>query len=51
MEQGQQFAKQVLSEAAVVQQQLAEFQEVTWPALLEASIHEAWSGHPAGVQK
>jgi hypothetical protein len=50
MEQGQQFAKEVLYEAAVVQQQLAEFQEVTWPALLEASIHKAWSGNPAGFQ-
>lgn len=49
MEQGRQFAQQLLREAAVVQQQLAEFEEVTWPALVEESIHEAWSGHPSGA--
>jgi len=49
MEQGQKFAQQLLREAAVVQQQLAEFEEVTWPALIEQSIHEAWSGHPSGA--
>jgi hypothetical protein len=31
-----------------VQQQLAQLEDVTWPALLEAGIHEAWSGHPSG---
>lgn len=50
METGKAFVQQLLSEAAIVQQQLAEFEEVTWPALIEASIHEAWSGHPAGTK-
>jgi hypothetical protein len=31
-----------------VQEQLAHLEDVTWPALLEAGIHEAWSGHPTG---
>lgn len=48
VEQGQQFAKQLLAEAAVVQQQLGEFEEVVWPGLVERSIHEALTGHSSG---
>jgi hypothetical protein len=40
--QGRRFAVQVLSDAAVVQQQLADFEDLTWPALIETSIQEAW---------
>jgi hypothetical protein len=50
MQQGKDFAQQLLAEAAVVQQQLTEFREVAWPGLLEAAMNEAWSGHATGVK-
>lgn len=50
MQQGRDFAQQLLAEAAVVQQQLSEFREVTWLGLLEAAINEAWSGHLTGAK-
>lgn len=39
-DQGQQFATQVLKEAAAVQQRLADFEDVTWPALIEAGMRD-----------
>jgi hypothetical protein len=44
--QSRRLARQVLSDAALVQQQLADFEDQTWPAILETSIQEAWQGTP-----
>lgn len=49
VEQAGVLMQQLLDEATAVQQQLAQLEAVTWPALLEAGIHEAWSGHPTGA--
>lgn len=49
MEESRLFAQQLLREAVVVQQQLAELDEAVWPGLIEASMQEALSGggaHP-----
>lgn len=43
--QGTQFAQQLLSEAADVQQQLAVLSDQAWPALVEHSMQEGWQGH------
>lgn len=41
VQQGTQFAAQLMAEAAAIQQQLWEFEEVTWPGLVQAAIAQS----------
>jgi hypothetical protein len=40
-------AEQVLQRAAAAQARLAEFEDVTWPGLVEAATGQVFGGHDA----
>lgn len=44
-QQAADFAQQFVSEAVAVQQQLHHFHQTDWPALVERSTNEGWTGH------